>query len=457
MTQTRPFLINGQMQHLAPQDDPRESLLRWLKRQRFHGTKEGCGDGDCGACTVAEVVIEDGTRRLRALNSCLLPMGQVLGREFVTVEGLARGSQLHPVQDAMVRTAGSQCGYCTPGFVMSLFVGYHEADLDDHAIDGNLCRCTGYVPIRKAMAAICDDPAATRLAALPAFVSQSAANTDGAAHPSFLLPTSIAEAVAHKQQFPEFQWLAGATDSGVALSRGQSLAPGFICLDRIPALTEITIQADGIRIGAGVNLVQMEQQLADALPMLADMLPWFAARQVKNRATVGGNIGSASPIGDLLPCLLALDATIELIGPAGNRHIPACDYFLDYRKTMRQAEELISAVWIPTPSGRQAFYKVAKRQTDDISIVAAAFRLDADADGTIREVRLAYGGVAAIPKRARATEDWLQGRKCDAASIDEAVNRVAAEFAPLSDHRASREYRLALIGNLLRQFLEGAS
>ncbi|AVP98020.1 xanthine dehydrogenase small subunit [Ahniella affigens] len=457
MTRTRPFLINGQTQYLAPQDDPRESLLRWLKRQRFHGTKEGCGDGDCGACTVAEVVTEQGERQLRALNSCLLPMGQVLGREFVTVEGLAQGQRLHPVQEAMVQTAGSQCGYCTPGFVMSLFVGYHEGKLDDHAIDGNLCRCTGYVPIRNAMAKVEHDAESVRTSALPAAVRERSANLDGPPHSAFLLPTSIDEAIAFKQQFPEFQWLAGATDSGVALSRGQTLAPGFVCLDRIPSLTTLSTHDDGYRIGAGVSLVQLERSLADALPMLADMLPWFAARQVKNRATVGGNIGSASPIGDLLPCFLALDASFELHGPDGVRHVPAHAYFLDYRKTARHPGELIAAVTIPKPSGRQRFYKVAKRQTDDISIVAGAFRIDIDEQGTVRDLRLAYGGVAAIPKRATATEQWLRGRVMDAATIAEATKRVTEEFAPLSDHRASREYRTALIGNLLHQFLTGVA
>lgn len=457
MTSTRPFLINGQNYHLAPQDDPRESLLRWLKRQRFHGTKEGCGDGDCGACTVAEVVTEQGVRNLRALNSCLLPMGQVLGREFVTVEGLAQGKQLHPVQDAMVKTAGSQCGYCTPGFVMSLFVGYHEGKLDDHAIDGNLCRCTGYVPIRNAMALVNDDADSVRATALPASVQSHAADLEGPPHPDFLLPTGIDEAIALKQQFPEYQWLAGATDSGVGLSRGQTLAPGFICVDRIPSLTKISKDHRGYRIGAGVNLVQLEHALARELPMLADMLPWFAARQVKNRATVGGNIGSASPIGDLLPCFLALDAHFELQGPDGIRLVPADQYFLDYRKTVRAANELITAVVLPNPTGRQRFYKVAKRQTDDISIVAAAFRIDTDEQGIVRDARLAYGGVAAVPKRAKDTEQWLHGRALDTTTISEAATRASREFAPLSDHRASRDYRSALIGNLLRQFLEGAA
>ena len=447
------FCLNGTTHTFSDHDDPRESLLRWLKRHRLTGTKEGCGDGDCGACTVAEVLREGESTRLRAVNSCLLPMGHVMGRSFVTVEALATKDEVHPVQRAMVRCAGSQCGYCTPGFVMSLFVGFHEDTLGDHCIDGNLCRCTGYTAIRQAMAEVSAVPASERACALPRFMDQDPGFSPRSA-PTFLTPVTVADAIANKSTHPDFGWITGATDTGVALSRGQPVAPGFIALDRIDELQEVHRRDSSWRIGAGVTLSRLEEELGDSLPVITQVLPWFAARQVKNRATLGGNIGSASPIGDLLPCLLALDAVIELAGPNGRRPVAASDYFLDYRKTARQNDELVTAVTFDVPPGRQAFYKVAKRQTDDISIVAAAFLVDTDSTGVVRFARLAYGGVAAIPKRARDTEAFLLGRRLDPDTVNEAVAWLANEFTPLSDHRASNEYRVALVGNLFRQFVE---
>jgi len=455
MTTPISFRLNGVPRLLGPTDDPRESLLRWLRRHQLPGTKEGCGDGDCGACTIAEVTIVDGQPKMQALNSCLLPLGQLVGRSFVTVEALADGNTLHPTQSAMVRCAGSQCGYCTPGFVMSLFVGFHEDQLGDHCIDGNLCRCTGYTAIRDAMAEVTAIPAPERKKALPKILERSEIATPSADVPTFLNPVTVSQALAQKAAHPDYAFIAGATDTGVALSRGQSVAPGFIALDRIAELQHLARRESSVRIGAGVTMRRLETELGDDLALITDMLPWFAARQVKNRATVGGNIGSASPIGDLLPALLALDATIELASPRGRRVVFANDYFLDYRKTVRAADELVTAVQFDVPKGRQAFLKVAKRQTDDISIVAAAFVLDVDASNVVRHVRLAYGGVAAIPKRALATEALLLGRVLDAETIDAAITRLRAEFTPLTDHRASRDYRLALIGNLFRQFVAG--
>ncbi|HWS25843.1 MAG TPA: FAD binding domain-containing protein, partial [Xanthomonadales bacterium] len=401
--------------------DPSESLLRWLKRARLTGTKEGCGDGDCGACTVA-LVERDATGRAhyRAVNSCLLPIGALAGREVVTVEALAEGDKLHPVQQAMVDSAGSQCGYCTPGFVMSLFVGYYEGEFGDHVIDGNLCRCTGYQPIRKAAAVLAAQPRpADRFTAaldgaslapagasvgpdlvrtLPLSVGEQEGRPDKVrTHQSvaFHNPATVAEALALKGAHPDAAWIAGATDLGVALSRGQHVAPVLIALDRIAQLQQLEIGDEYVRIGAGVPLSRLEQELAGIFPALDQMLPWFAARQVKNRATLGGNLGSASPIGDLLPWLLAHDAVIEVQGPAGARELPIAGYFLDYRKTTLAREELILALRVPRLSSIQAAYKVAKRQTDDISIVAAVYAITLDERRQVTKVRLAYGGVAA--------------------------------------------------------------
>lgn len=452
MTLSTQFQLNGNTVSLSGAD-PTESLLRWLRRARLHGTKEGCADGDCGACTVALLETDaNGDAHYQAVNSCLLPIGALPGREIVTVEALADGAALHPVQQSMVDCAGSQCGYCTPGFVMSLFAGYYAGELDDGTTEGNLCRCTGYLPIRRATAQLAAqaptaDRFRTRLAAGCGAPSSSALGT-------YFNPVGIDEAIALKRAHPDAVWIAGGTDLGVALSHGQTVAPAFIALDRLPELKVLQVDTDAVRIGAGVSLSRIETELAGVFPTIDQMLPWFAARQVRNRSTIGGNLGTASPIGDLLPVLLALDAQVHLAGPDGERTLPIDGYFLDYRKTQRNADELIVAVTLPRrASGISAAYKVAKRQTDDISIVAAVFALEFDAQQRVARARLAYGGVAAIPRRARAAEDMLIGRALDRATVDAVCESLANEFTPLSDHRADAAYRRELCANLFAKFV----
>jgi xanthine dehydrogenase small subunit len=449
MTSAR-FQLNGCDTALA--GDPTESLLRWLKRHRLHGTKEGCADGDCGACTVA-VAEPDGTgaAQWRAVNSCLLPVGALAGRRVLTVEALADGPALHPVQQALVDTAGSQCGYCTPGFVMSLFVAQRNgACAGDGAIEGNLCRCTGYQPIRAAAAQLAAAPRGEDARdALLAEASLAAAEMG-----PFFSPDSLDTALLLKTRYPEAAWIAGATDLGVELSHGKPVASTFIALDRIAALQALEIGDDAVTIGAGVPLSRLERELHGVFPAFDQLLPWFAAGQVRNRATFGGNLGSASPIGDLLPLLLALDGRIRLLGPRGARELPAEGYFLDYRKTQRTDDELITAVVLPRRAGLlSAGYKVAKRQTDDISIVAAVFALGFDPQRRIAHARLAYGGVAAIPRRAQAVESFLTGRTLDRGTVVEAARRLGEEFTPLSDHRAGADYRRALCGGLFEKFV----
>ena len=458
MTKPCTFQLNRRPVDLAG-SDPTESLLRWLKRQRLAGTKEGCADGDCGACTVALLQTEsDGRTRLAAVNSCLLPLGALPGREVITVEALQDpGAPLHPVQQALVDSAGSQCGYCTPGFVMSLFAGYYDGDLGDASIEGNLCRCTGYRPIRDAAAALSRQPAPDD--AFAALLRAPAVPPAGELA-DYHSPLTIDDAIALKRQHPDAVWIAGATDLGVELSHGRRVASAFIALDRIAELQQLAIADDAVRIGAGLPLSQLETRLAGLFPALDQMLPWFAARQVRNRATFGGNLGTASPIGDLLPVLLALDATVHLRGPAGARDVAIADYFIDYRKTARAADELIVAVTLPrrAPADEAerrvgASYKVAKRQTDDISIVAAVFDLAVDGAGRVARARLAYGGVAAIPRRAASVEDFLLGRTLDAATMDTAQALLRDAFTPLSDHRASADYRRSLCASLFAKFV----
>jgi xanthine dehydrogenase small subunit len=431
--------------------DPRQSLLRWLRQRGLTGTKEGCADGDCGACTVA--LLERGVEgeRLVAVNSCLLPIGLLAGRELLTVEALASGDRLHPVQQALVDAAGSQCGYCTPGFVMSLFVGWHAGALDDTTTEGNLCRCTGYRPIRLATRALADRPQA-----LDATLRQRFAPGPPPAPspplPRFAQPASLAEALALKAAQPAARWICGATDLGVELSHGRDADTGFIAIDRLPELHLLQVDPQSVTIGAAVPLARLERELQGVFPALDALLAVFAARQVRNRATLGGNLGTASPIGDLLPLLLALDAEVELVGADGSRTLPIDDYFTGYRSSRRHEDELIRAVRLPRRAARVVASKVAKRPTDDISIVAAVFALETDGDDRLARVRLAYGGVAAMPVRARRTEAMLLGRRLDPATVSEACGLLREEFTPLSDHRASADYRRALVANLFARF-----
>lgn len=456
MTEDSQISVNGRSFSLRGAD-PDLSLLRWLKQQRLHGTKEGCADGDCGACTVALIASDGGgPAQYQAVNSCLLPIGMLVGREVLTVEALDRDGSLHPAQQTMVECAGSQCGYCTPGFVMSLFAGYYSDQSDalaDSAIAGNLCRCTGYVPIRRAAEQL--RTAKRGEDAFSDVLTQAESNPAEQSLDHFHSPTTIDGALALKAQQPGAVWICGATDLGVDLSHDRAPAPAYIAIDRIAELQQLQISDELVRIGAGVSLTRLERELAGIFPALDQMLPWFAARQVRNRATLGGNLGSASPIGDLLPVLLALDAQIGLRGPQGERQICAGRFFQAYRQTARQADELIVAIDVPRRAGViNASAKVAKRQTDDISIVAAAFALGMDEEGLIEHARLAYGGVAAIPVRALQAESLMLGRKLDRDTIEVVAAALETSFQPIDDHRASATYRTRLVSGLFRKFAE---
>lgn len=466
--------INGTTESIAA-CDPTMTLLQYLRASGRTGTKEGCAEGDCGACTVALVGT---TGHYRAVNSCLLPLGASTGRSFVTVEGVAPDRDaLHPVQEALVTLGGSQCGYCTPGFVMSMFVGYYEGETGDDALEGNLCRCTGYLPIRRAAASLgAPDRADPHLRA-PAASTRStsmrstpapAAETVPAAHAdaerleahgtTFHLPRTLDAALQLLSEHEDAVAIAGGTDLGVDITKFHRRFPRLVSLEHVPELQALTDGEGEVAIGGAVTLTRVERELRGRFPALDEMLRWFAARQIRNRATIGGNLGTASPIGDLPPVLLALDAHVDLASIAGRRAVAIAEYFHDYRKTERRRDEVIAAVRIPTePSSetvrRHAWsYKVGKRGTDDISIVAACFRIDLDAGGHILAARLAYGGVAAIPARARDVEADLIGKPWNAATARAAGAALQDAFTPLDDHRGSAAYRRRLAGNLFEKF-----
>lgn len=465
--------INGKairLQHCSPT----LTLLEYLRQSDRIGTKEGCGDGDCGACTVVLVGQgADGKAHYQAVNSCLLPLGAVAGREIITVEGVANGQvhsgqvhsgqlhsgQLHPVQAAMVQTGGSQCGYCTPGFIMSLFAAYYDGNVDDLAVEGNLCRCTGYLPIRRAAAQVTqaqpDDEFSQKLKQASHDLSPLRYQSN---EQQFYRPTSLSTVLELLQQHPDATLIAGATDLGLEMSWQRQHYAILISLEAVGELRILEQTPDWVEIGAAVPLSQIEARLRGVFPSLDEMLHWFAARQVRNRATLGGNIGTASPIGDLPPVLLSLDAQLRLASVAGERSLPLSDFFQGYRQTALQPGEVIVSVQIPRSLPASATtrlsqsYKVGKRGTDDISIVAAAFTIDLAANQTIVQARLAYGGVAATPVRAIDVENWLVGRSWSSATVQTAKGLLRNTFTPLSDLRGSATYRNLLIANLFEKF-----
>jgi xanthine dehydrogenase small subunit len=470
---------------------PTLTLLQYLQKTGRTGTKEGCGDGDCGACTVA-LLGKDATGKpcYQAVNSCLLPLGAIAGREIITVEGISDGKQLHPVQAAMVELGGSQCGYCTPGFIMSMFAAYYDRQIDDLAIEGNLCRCTGYLPIRRSVQKVMQELAIdqhdrfqaklTAATVLPiktpnrplapnsggtgikapsiggleaSQISQIKPDCYSDQSTQYLQPTTIAQTLDFLQTHPEATIIAGGTDLGLDLSHHRHAYPILISLEQVTELQQIQETAEHIRIGAAIPLSHIQSKLQGHFPSLDTMLHWFAARQVRNRATIGGNLGTASPIGDLAPVFLALDATIELVSIDGERTLPLTEFFQGYRQTALQPGEIIVSVTIPKlrPGVFNQSDKIGKRGTDDISIVSAAFTIELSQD-LITKTRLAYGGVAATPIRATEVEAQLIGQPWTIETVHAIKPSLEQTFSPLSDLRASAAYRQTLVANLFEKF-----
>lgn len=464
------FILNGRSVRVADVS-PNTTLLEYLRGNGLTGSKEGCAEGDCGACSVA--IIErnaKGQPTYRAVNSCLMPVCLLAGREVVTVEGVGCSARPHPVQQKMVECFGSQCGYCTPGFICSMFEGYYRDDLKtvaelEEQLAGNLCRCTGYRPIRDAaMQAFANrkrdgasdaDEFLKRLER--ADVALRAADYVSGEE-RFLRPTSLAELLALLQAHPEARLVAGATELGLEITKRFKKFPTLISTEAVAELKEVKATTEAWFIGAAVTLTEVEERLSAEFPFLGDMLRVFGSRQIRNRATMGGNLVTASPIGDSAPCLLALDAQLVLIGATGERTVAAEEFFVGYRKTALRAGEVLKAIVIPRGplaaglTRKSAWFKVSKRCEMDISTVAAAFVVDVDAQNIIRHVRLGYGGVAATPMRARKTEAVLVGQPWSAESIQNALPVLRTEFAPISDVRGTAEFRSGLVTSLLEKF-----
>jgi xanthine dehydrogenase small subunit len=466
------FLLNRELR-TEQQLDPNVTVLNYLREHLAKpGTKEGCASGDCGACTVVvgELANVDGREcvRYRTLNSCLTFVASLHGKQLITVEDLKHQGKLHSVQQAMVDCHSSQCGFCTPGFVMSLFAlqknssSFSKAETME-ALAGNLCRCTGYRPIIDAAEQACcqkqpdqfDVFEAQTIAQLKAIAPAETAELNSG-DKRCLLPLTVADLADIYAANPEARLLAGGTDLALEVTQFHRELPVMIYVGHIESMKRIEVTERSIEIGAATALSDCYAALAQDYPDFGELLHRFASLQIRNQGTLGGNIGNASPIGDAPPLLIALGAQIVLRKGAESRTLSLEDYFIDYKVTARQEAEFIEKIIVPRPQANQAFraYKVSKRLDDDISAVCAAFNLKV-VDGTVQTARIAFGGMAAIPKRASACEAVLKGAAWYPEIIEQACAALAEDFTPLSDFRASKEYRLLTAQNLLRKcFLE---
>ena len=453
------FVLNGSPVEVSDAP-PHQTLLQWLRANRLTGSKEGCAEGECGACAVALLSSEpdESGSHFEPVNSCLLPLHALAGREVVSVEGITPPNGLHPVQTALVAAGGSQCGYCTPGFVVSLFCEYYRpgrSGFDPESISGNLCRCTGYRPIADVARSLPHPaPNDARLLQLGRKQAPLAASAD--AKSGFFRPSSLPEVWQLLEAHPEAQLLAGGTDLIVYANQRHQRWPALISLEAVPELQELSLGADELVLGSAVSLSRIEHWLGrcDAgVPLLEQLWPLFSSRLIRNRATLGGNLATASPIGDSAPVLLALSARVELLSRAGRRELPLAQFFRGYRRTELQPGELIRAVRVPRPApSLQAFYKVSKRVLDDISTVAAAFAMSLDAEGRIAHFAAGFGGVAATPLAAPSLEALALGKPWNEQTLALLVAEAVRLGTPQSDFRGSAAYRTALLGRLLEKF-----
>ncbi len=472
MAQPITFLLNGAVETVSDVP-PTTTLLQYLRRHKgLTGTKEGCAEGDCGACTVVlGDPADDGALRHRAANACILFLPMMHGRSVTTVEGLGRsngaapvGAAGHPVQCAFVEHHASQCGFCTPGFVMSAYAAWLEGEpLDKRSVDdlmaGNLCRCTGYGPIIDATLALngAAAPGEERAVAEEAARQlQNAADTASLAYEfggqRWFGPTGTDELAALCEAHPDATIVAGATDVGLWVTKQHRRLDTLIDIGRVRALNELTVTGDTLRIGAGVTCTDAYEAIAARWPDFGELLRRFGGRQVRNAATIGGNIANGSPIGDSPPALIALGATLVLRKGEVRRRLPLEAYFLDYGKQDRQSGEFVEAVEIPLDTGAEALrcYKISKRFDQDISAVCGCFNLHIE-DGAVALARIAYGGMAATPKRAAAVEAALLGKPWTEETVAAALPAFAEDFTPIDDMRASAGYRLLAAQNLLRR------
>ncbi len=418
---------------------PTMTALDWLRARGLTGTKEGCNEGDCGACTVLVTDAEGA----RTMNACILFLPRLHGRALRTVEGIAGpGGGLHPVQRAMVDHHGSQCGFCTPGFVVQMAAAHLNGARDhDDQLAGNLCRCTGYAPIVRAAEAAADMPVPDWMREVPPAAAGPAPFAPGSAD-------ALAEwCLAH----PDGTLIAGATDVGLWVTKGMRDLGEVAFLHDCKDLQRIDPVPGGMRIGAGVTIARLRHAVAGIHPSFAELLRRYSSVQIRNAATIGGNIANGSPIGDGPPALIALGATLHLRRGNERREMPLEDFFLDYRRQDRRPGEFVEAVTMPAHAPGLACYKLSKRFDQDISAVCGCFNIELSC-GRIASARIAFGGMAGTPKRATAAEAALTGEDWGEAAFDAAAEALVRDFTPMSDMRASAAYRTKAAQNMLRRY-----
>ena len=461
------FLRNGVLTEIE-QVGVNETLLDYLRlRENSCGTKEGCGEGDCGACTVAVGSLKNGKIVYEPINACIQLLGQIDGKDIITIDDLGTLDQPHPIQQAMVDQHASQCGFCTPGIIMSLFTLYHSGEKANRQnvndwLSGNLCRCTGYRPIVDAAAIAIDgtpkDKFTQRFAQTTKLLSElddAEELITGDNERFFAAPATIDSLAKLCQVHPDAIILSGATDVGLWITKQMRDLPKIINTGRAKGFADITDGDNEIRIGAGASYEDAHKLLATIDPDLGEIVRRIGSKPVRSSGTIGGNIANGSPIGDMSPPLIALDARLELRLGDKTREVALDEFFISYGKQDRASGELVSAVIIPKLKPRQFFrsYKISKRFDQDISALVAAMRFEIEGD-KITSARLAFGGMAATPQRAHTTEKALSGLNInDDTAIDNALASFDDDFTPFSDLRGSAEYRLKVSKNLVRKAL----
>ncbi|TPL48150.1 xanthine dehydrogenase small subunit [Mesorhizobium sp. B2-4-6] len=463
------FILNGS--DVALKDvAPDATLLDWLRLNRsLRGTKEGCAEGDCGACTVLVGKLSAEGLVYESVNACIRFMGSLDGTHVVTVEHLrGDGEKLHPVQQAMVDFHGSQCGFCTPGFIMSLYGLWMKAPdpsnaAIEKALQGNLCRCTGYEAIMRAAHAISSygkaakDPLAVEREDITARlkVLRDGARVEiGSGKARLIVPASVDDFATLLEKEQGATIVAGSTDVGLWVTKHMRDISPAIFIGGLEGL-RTTSEKDGvITIGAGVTYTEAFEMLSKRIPALGPLVDRIGGEQVRNMGTIGGNIANGSPIGDTPPPLIALGAQLTLRKGKARRTIPLETFFIAYGKQDRQPGEFVEAVQVPVPAKGTKFavYKITKRRDEDITATLGAFYLTLAKDGTVADIRIAYGGMAATPKRAGAVEQALIGKAWDEATVEAAMAEYAKDFTPLTDMRATAEYRALAAKNLLLRF-----
>lgn len=432
------FLLNGETRRLRV-ENPTQSLLDWLRAEGLTGTKEGCNEGDCGACTV---MVTDAAGS-RAVNACLTMLPQIAGKALRTIEGIAApDGRLHPVQQAMIDHHGSQCGFCTPGFIVSMAAAHGAGRRDyDDLLAGNLCRCTGYAPILRAAEAAAAEPPAAWLQADAAFtLAETSSGVRGQTALAFL-PETTDDLAAWYLCHPDATLIAGGTDVSLWVTKALRDLPEVAFLSHCKDLAQIRETPDGFVIGAGVTIAALRAWAKGPHPALAELLRRFASEQVRQVATIGGNIANGSPIGDGPPALIAMGANLTLRRGNDRRTMPLEDFFLDYRKQDRLPGEFVESVTLPKSAPGLRCYKLSKRFDQDISAVCGGFNLTLKGS-KIETARVAFGGMAGVPKRASSFEAALIGQSFTEEAITAALPLLEQDFTPLSDMRASAAYRM---------------